>query len=120
MAKARIVLALILSYMLFAMLLNSVGTVILQSIETFYISKSHASILEAFKDLTIAGVSFLVASFLPRLGFRRAIMLGLGLVALACVAMPLAPASGRPRPCSQRSGRRSPWSRSRCIPVLAC
>ncbi|TXG82553.1 MAG: MFS transporter [Sphingomonadales bacterium] len=94
MAKARIVLALILSYMLFAMLLNSVGTVILQSIETFYISKSHASILEAFKDLTIAGVSFLVASFLPRLGFRRAIMLGLGLVALACVAMPLAPDFG--------------------------
>lgn len=94
MAKARIVLALILSYMLFAMLLNSVGTVILQSIETFQISKSHASILEAFKDLTIAGVSFIVASFLPRLGFRRAIMLGLALVALACIAMPLAPGFG--------------------------
>jgi MFS transporter, FHS family, glucose/mannose:H+ symporter len=72
-------------------LLNSVGTVILQSIVTFGISKPHASLLEAFKDLTIAVTSFAVASFLPVLGYRRAMMLSLALVGCACTLMPLYP-----------------------------
>ena len=89
MTRTRMILAMILTYMIFAMLLNSVGTVILQSIQGFGIGKADASLLEAFKDLPIAITSFLVASFLPRLGYRRAMMLGLSLVALACAAMPL-------------------------------
>ena len=48
------ILAMILTYMIFAMLLNSVGTVILQSIQGFGITKADASLLEAFKDLPIA------------------------------------------------------------------
>lgn len=91
MARWRIILALVLTYMLFAMLLNSVGTVILQSIQSFHVSKTHASLLEAFKDLSIAGTSFLVAAFLPLLGYRRAIMLALALVCAACVIMPVFP-----------------------------
>lgn len=78
-----------LTYAVFAMLLNSVGTVILQSIHTLGVATDSAKFLEAFKDLPIAIVSFLVASLLPRLGYRRSMMLGLGLVAVACVAMPL-------------------------------
>ena len=89
MTRTRMILAMILTYMIFAMLLNSVGTVILQSIQGFGISKTDASLLEAFKDLPIAVVSFLTASLLPRLGYRRAMMLGLTLVAIACVLMPL-------------------------------
>lgn len=89
MTRKRMILAMILTYMIFAMLLNSVGTVILQSIQGFGIDKSEASLLEAFKDLPIAITSFLAASFLPRLGYRRAMMLGLLLVATACAAMPL-------------------------------
>ena len=81
----------VLVYMLFGILLNSVGTVILQSIATLGQSKASAAILEAFKDLPIAMTSFVVASFLPRLGFRRAMMLGSGAVAIACLAMPLLP-----------------------------
>lgn len=84
-------LALFSAYFLFAILLNSVGTVILQSIATFGVTKQSASILEAFKDLPIAAVSFLVASFLPRLGYRRAMIIAFGLVAIACAAMPLIP-----------------------------
>jgi len=91
MSRARIVLALALIYMIFAILLNSVGTVILQSMATFGIDKPHASLLEAFKDLTIAGTSFLVASVLPLFGYRRAMMLALSSVAAACVALPLFP-----------------------------
>lgn len=87
--RSRMVVGLTLTYMIFAMLLNSVGTVILQSIQGFGIDKAQASTLEAYKDLPIAVASFLVASALPRLGYRRAMMLGLGLVALACAGMPL-------------------------------
>ncbi|WP_057970986.1 MFS transporter [Lysobacter antibioticus] len=89
MNRGRMILAMILTYMVFGILLNSVGTVILQSIQGFGISKSDASILEAFKDLPIAIVSFLTASLMPRLGYRRAMMLGLGLVGAACLLMPL-------------------------------
>lgn len=83
--------ALFSAYFVFAILLNSVGTVILQSISAFGVSKEGASILEAFKDLPIAIVSFFVASFLPRLGYRKAMMVGFAVVAIACVSMPLLP-----------------------------
>ncbi len=88
----RIKLSLFLTYFVFAILLNSVGTVILQIINNYDVSKTDASILEAFKDLTIAFVSFLVASFLARFGFRKAMMSGLTMVTVASLAMPLVPA----------------------------
>lgn len=87
--RRRMIAAMILTYMMFGILLNSVGTVILQSIQGFGVDKAQASLLEAFKDLPIAVVSFLTASLLPRLGYRRAMMLGLGLVLAACALMPL-------------------------------
>ncbi|MFK3649804.1 MFS transporter [Lysobacter enzymogenes] len=87
--RRRMIAAMILTYMMFGVLLNSVGTVILQSIQGFGIDKAQASILEAFKDLPIAVVSFLTASLLPRLGYRNSMMIGLALVLVACAAMPL-------------------------------
>ncbi|SFK64366.1 MFS transporter [Lysobacter sp. cf310] len=87
--RGRMILAMVLTYMVFAVLLNSVGTVILQAIQGFGVDKAEASFLEAFKDLPIAIVSFLTASLLPRLGYRRAMILGLSLVAAACALMPL-------------------------------
>lgn len=92
MKNQRIMLALFLIYFVFAILLNSVGTVILQVINNYDVSKSSASVLEAFKDLPIAIVSFLVASFLPRIGYRKAILAALALVTCASIAMPLVPA----------------------------
>ncbi len=83
--------ALALSFMIFAILLNSVGTVILQSIHSFEVGKPQASLLELFKDLPIVITSFVVASFLPLLGYRRAILIALGIVACACALMPLFP-----------------------------
>ncbi|MES1974890.1 MAG: MFS transporter [Pseudomonadota bacterium] len=90
MTHLRLKLAILLSYAIFAVLLNSVGTVILQSIEYFRVGKVSASTLEGFKDLTIAVVSFLVASALPRIGYRRSMMIGLGSVGVACLMMPVA------------------------------
>jgi FHS family glucose/mannose:H+ symporter-like MFS transporter len=91
-SRTRTIVALALIYMLFAVLLNSVGTVILQSIITFGVDKPRASLLEACKDLTIAGFSFAVASFLPALGYKRAMMLSLVIVGGACMLMPVYPA----------------------------
>ena len=87
----RASIALVLVYMIYAVLLNSVGTVILQSILSFHITKPEGSILEACKDLSIATVSFAVASFLPRLGYQRALVIALLAVAAACLAMRLVP-----------------------------
>ena len=89
MARTRITIALFLAYAVFAVLLNSVGTVILQSINTFGAAPKAAALLDGFKDIPIAVASFLTASFLPRLGYRRGIALGLVAVAAACCAMPL-------------------------------
>ncbi len=89
MNKRLIILVLMLNYFLFGLLLNSVGVVILQSINSFGVTKESAALLEGFKDIPIAVVSFLVASFLPRLGYRRAMMIGLGVVLLACLSMPV-------------------------------
>lgn len=89
--RTRIIIVLILSYMLFAILLNSVGTVILQSIASLGQTKSSAAIVEAFKDLPIAITSFLVASFLPRIGLKNSLAIACCLVGLACLAMPLLP-----------------------------
>ncbi|WDE05206.1 MFS transporter [Thalassomonas viridans] len=87
----RIKLSLLLTYFVFAILLNSVGIVILQVIKNYEVTKSAASILEGFKDLPIAIVSFLVASYLPRFGYRNSIISGLVIVTLACLAMPQFP-----------------------------
>jgi fucose permease len=87
----RIKLSLFLIYFLFAILLNSVGTVILQVIHTYDITKPAASILEAFKDLTIAAASFIVASFLPSVGYRKSMLIALAIMVCAACAMPLLP-----------------------------
>lgn len=84
-------LALFSAYFLFAILLNSVGTVILQSMRSFGVGHEQAAVLEGFKDLPIAVVSFLVASFLPRVGYKRAMMIGFFIVAAACAMMPILP-----------------------------
>lgn len=92
MAHWRIKLSLLLNYFIFAILLNSVGTVILQVQNNYGVSESSASVLEAFKDLTIAAVSFLVASYITRIGYKRAMLIALAIVMLACVLMPQVPA----------------------------
>lgn len=88
MPRSLTIVAIAASYFIFAILLNSVGTVILQSINSFDISKPQASVLEGFKDLSIAAVSFLVASFIPRIGYKAAMMGALVLVGVLCTLVP--------------------------------
>lgn len=85
--KAAVTLSLFINYFVFAILLNSVGIVILKSQQVYGVDEVRASTLELFKDMPIAIVSFLVASFLPRIGYKRAMLIALGIVSVACVAM---------------------------------
>lgn len=88
MSALKIKLSLFLNYFVFAILLNSVGTVILQVQNNFDISKGSASTLEAFKDLSIAIASFLIASFVVRIGYKKAMLFALAAVAGMCLIMP--------------------------------
>ena len=88
MTNWKIKLSLFLNYFVFAILLNSVGTVILQVQGNYGVSESSASVLEAFKDLSIAAVSFLVASYITRIGYKNSMLVALGFVGVACLVMP--------------------------------
>ncbi len=94
MTNWKIKLSLFLNYFVFAILLNSVGTVILQVQNNYGISQGDASILEAFKDLSIAVVSFLVASYIVRIGYKRSMLIALAFVAFACLMMAVFPSFG--------------------------
>jgi fucose permease len=91
MQTIKLKISLFLNYFVFAILLNSVGTVILQVQRNFDISKGSASILEAFKDLSIATTSFIVASFIVRIGYKKAMLIALGVVTTMCLIMPSVP-----------------------------
>lgn len=91
MQHFRVKLSLFLNYFVFAMLLNSVGTVILQVQNNFGISKGAASVLEGFKDLPIAITSFLIASYVVRIGYKKTMLIALALVTGMCLIMPSAP-----------------------------
>ncbi len=91
MQNWQIKTSLFLNYFVFAILLNSVGTVILQVQNNFGVTEGAASVLEAFKDLSIAAVSFLISSYITRIGYKNAMLIALGFVTLACLVMPSMP-----------------------------
>jgi fucose permease len=83
----RLKISLYLNYFVFAILLNSVGIVILKSMSNYHVDEVQASTLELFKDLSIAIVSFLIASILPKIGYKNAMLTGLAIVIAGCVIM---------------------------------
>lgn len=87
MSASRIKFSLYLNYFVFAILLNSVGILIQKSQNRYGVDELTASSLEAFKDLSIAFVSFFVGSFLPRLGYKKGMLIALALVFAGCLGM---------------------------------
>ena len=83
----RVQLGLALNLIVFATVLNSVGIVVERSISEWHIAKTIGGTLEGCKDLTIAFTSLLLASQVPRLGYRRVMMGGLTMVGLACLLL---------------------------------
>lgn len=82
-------LSLFLNFFVCAILLNSVGIVIFQSVKHYGVTEVDASILEACKDLTIAATSFAICSFIPRIGYKKAMLTGLAIIILGCILMPI-------------------------------
>lgn len=91
MNQLRLKASLFLNYFLFAILLNSVGIVILQVKNNFNVTEQSASVLEGFKDLSIAISSFLVASFILKIGYKKAMLVALALVGGFCLVIPSMP-----------------------------
>jgi len=87
MSTFRIKLSLFINYFVFAILLNSVGILINKSQNRYGVDEITASSLEAFKDLSIAFTSFFVGSFLPRLGYKKGMLIALALVFAGCLGM---------------------------------
>jgi len=87
MSNFRVKLSLFLNYFVFAILLNSVGILIQKSQNRYQVDEITASSLEAFKDLSIAFVSFLIGSFLPRIGYKKGMLIALALVFAGCLGM---------------------------------
>ncbi|MBT9582972.1 MFS transporter [bacterium] len=83
----RVQLGLALNLIVFATVLNSVGIVVERSISDWGIPKTVGGTLEGCKDLTIAFTSLLLASQVPRLGYRRVMMGGLAAVGLICLLL---------------------------------
>jgi fucose permease len=88
MKNLGIKISLFFNYFVFAFLLNSVGAVILQVQRAMEISESDASVLEGFKDIPIAIASFVLASFLPKIGLKKSMLIGLLIVTIFCIITP--------------------------------
>jgi len=87
MKNLGIKVSMYLNYFVFAILLNSVGIVILKSQTIYGVDEVAASTLELFKDIPIAIVSFIIASFLPRIGYKKSMLIGLALVTVGSIQM---------------------------------
>ena len=91
MSNWKIKVSLFFNYFVFAILLNSSGIAIAQVQDNFGVNGKAASYIDPCKDLSIAIMSFLVASFIVRLGYKRAMLIALGVVAAACFVIPNVP-----------------------------
>lgn len=87
MKNITIKLALFINYFVFAALLNSVGLLIQKSQNMYGVSEVEASVLEPAKDLTIAFVAFLIGSLLPKLGYKKGMLISLAIVFIGCFVM---------------------------------
>jgi len=88
----KIKASLFFNYFVFAILLNSSGIAITQVQNNFGVSSSAASWIDPCKDFSIAILSFIISSFIVRLGYKRAMLIALAVVAGACFVIPNVPA----------------------------
>lgn len=91
MKNWRIKTSLFINYFVFAILLNSSGIAILQVQNNFSVSKNAAAWIDPCKDLSIAIVSFLVASYIAKFGYKKAMLFALGIICIVCVIIPNTP-----------------------------
>jgi len=91
MSNWKIKASLFFNYFVFAILLNSSGIAIAQVQDNFGVNSKAASWIDPCKDISIAVMSFLVSSFIVRLGYKRAMLIALGFVTAVCFIIPIVP-----------------------------
>ncbi len=89
--NARLRAALLLNFVVLAVLLNSVGAVALHVQRSFGVSQAAAGLLAVCKSLGIAAASFAAALQLARFGYRRTMLVALGALTLVCLVVPSVP-----------------------------
>ena len=82
---------LMFSFFMPAVLLNTVGAVILNLVNQLHVSMDAASWLEAFKDVSIMVGAFFLASFIPSFGYKRTLIVGILLEIIGCVLFAMFP-----------------------------
>ena len=76
-----------MSFLLFSMVLNCMGMLILQ-LSGAQISYNKLGLLEAFKDLPIAFVSLFAVNLIHRLGNKNSLLIALFMVGIGCLILP--------------------------------
>ena len=76
-----------ISFLVFSMVLNCMGIVILQ-LAGDDVSYSNLGLLEAFKDLPIAFISLFAANFITRFGSKPSLIFSLIIVGICCSLFP--------------------------------
>lgn len=85
--KNKIKLPLMLSFLIFSMLLNSMGVIILQLSEK--VSYKGLGVLESFKDIPMAIMSLLCVNLIAKTGNKNALVFSLIFILVSCIALPL-------------------------------
>ncbi len=85
--KNKIKLPLMLSFLIFSMLLNSMGVIILQLSEQ--VSYKGLGFLESFKDIPMAIVSLFCVNLIRKTGNKNALVFSLIFIIVSCFALPL-------------------------------
>ena len=85
--KHRIKLPLMFSFLIFSMLLNSMGVIILQLSEK--VSYKGLGVLESFKDIPMAIMSIFCVSLIAKTGNKNALIFSLIFILISCIALPL-------------------------------
>jgi FHS family glucose/mannose:H+ symporter-like MFS transporter len=91
MHNLKIKVSLFLNYFVFAILLNSSGIAILNVQNSFGVSKGAAAWIDPCKDFSIAIMSFLVTSYITKIGYKRAMLIALGTITAVCFVIPNTP-----------------------------
>lgn len=85
--RNKIKAPLILNFLIFSMLLNSMGVIILQL--SNQVSYKGLGVLESFKDIPIVIVSLLCVNLINKTVNKNALIISLLFVIISCVALPL-------------------------------
>lgn len=84
---SKISLPLKLTFLIFSMVLNCMGLIILQLADT-HITYGELGFLESFKDLPIAFISLFAVSFINKTGAKKALILALAIVGICSCLLP--------------------------------